>query len=139
MLRQLLEGQLNPRMTLGISDLINGLPLSLCIQQYEGFVELFDQYRGRLIAAGKTPIDQVSVALFRVLWDVNREKERWLYQILADCNESEHLLYGSVLAAVMVSQQTAGEIKTTIGRLHRRLLRRASRPSASPNSTWLLW
>lgn len=117
MLRQLLEGQPNPRMTLGISDLINGLPLGLCIQQYEDLVDLFDQYRARLTAAGKTPIDRVSVALFRVLWDVNREKERWLYQILADCNESEHLLYGSVIAAVMLSQQTAGEIKTTIGRL----------------------
>ena len=117
MLRQLLQVQPNPRMNLGISDLINGLPLGLCIQQYEDLIELFDKYRGRLITGGKTPIDRVSVALFKVLWDVNREKERWLYQILADCNESEDLLYGSVLAAVMVSQQTAGEIKTAIRRL----------------------
>ena len=124
MLRQLLHEQPNPRMALAISDLIDGLPLGLCRQQHEGLVELFGQNRGRLKAAGKTPVDQVSVALFKALWDVNLDKERWLYHVLTEFTESECLLYGSVLAAVLVSQQTSGEIRTTIRRLvlQRRLI-----------------
>ena len=117
MLRQLLQEQPGPRMALAISDLIDGLPLGLCRQQHEGIVELFDQYRGDLVAAGKAPVDRVSVALFKALWDVNLDKERWLYHVLAESADSEWQAYGSVLAAVMVSQKTSGEIRTTMRRL----------------------
>ena len=116
-LRQLLQGPLNHRMTLAIADLIDSLPLGLCRLEHEGLVELLDQHRRHLIAAGKTPVDRVYVALFKVLWDVNLDKETWLYQVLTESTESELTLYGSVLAAVMVSQQTSGEVRTTIRRL----------------------
>jgi hypothetical protein len=55
--------------------------------------------------------------LFKVLWDVNLDKEEWLYYVLTACTESEGPLYGSILAAVMASQRTSGEIRTTIRRL----------------------
>ena len=117
MLRQLLQNPPNHRMTLAISDMIDGLPLDLCTQQHEGMAELFEQYRRQLMAAGKPPVDKISVALFKVLWDVNLDKEGWLYHVLTACTESEGPLYGSVLAAVMASQRTSGEIRTTIRRL----------------------
>ena len=117
MLRQLLQETPVHRMALAISDLIDSLPLDLCTQQHENLVELFDQHRRHRIAAGKTPVDQVTVALFKALWDVNLDKERWLHDVLTEGTESEFPLYGSVLATVMVGQRTPGEIRTSIRRL----------------------
>jgi hypothetical protein len=117
MLRQLLREGPDRRMTAAISDLIDGLPLDLCRQQHDDLVELFDDHRMRLAKAGKAPLDKVSVSLFKALWDINLDKEKWLYNVLTDGTESDDQLYGSALAVVMVSQRTTGEIRTTIRRL----------------------
>lgn len=117
MLRQLLLGQLNLRMILATSDLIDALPLDLCRQQQNDLAELFEQYRRYLVSEGKSPLDRISVALFKALWDVNLDKEKWLFDALTDALDSESQQYGAVMAVVLVNQRTPGEIRTTIRRL----------------------
>ena len=117
MLRQLLKPAANPRIAIAISELINNLPWSLCRQQYRELGELYDENASNLIARNMPSADCISVALFRAMWDVNLEKERWLYRILSEITEYDGELYGSVLTAVLASQQTAGEITTTMRQL----------------------